>query len=128
MEQFQPLTALVGRILLASMFIMAGFQKIGAYGGTQQYMEFFGVPGSLLPLVILTEIGAGLLVAAGLFTRLAALALAGFTIVAALTFHRDFADQVQMLFFVKNFAIAGGLLMLVAFGPGALSLDSRRAG
>ncbi|MHA1189378.1 MAG: DoxX family protein [Alphaproteobacteria bacterium] len=128
MEQIQPLSALVGRILLASMFIMAGFQKIGVYGGTQQYMEAFGVPGSLLPLVILTEIGAGLLIAAGLFTRLAALALAGFAILAALTFHRDFADQVQMLFFVKNLAIAGGLLLLVAFGPGALSLDRKRVG
>lgn len=128
MEKFQPLSALAGRILLASMFIIAGFQKIGAYGGTQQYMEFFGVPGSLLPLVILLEIGAGLLVAVGLFTRFAALALAGFAMLAALTFHRDFADQVQMLFFVKNFAIAGGFLMLVAFGAGALSIDARRGG
>ncbi len=122
------LTALAGRILLSVIFILAGVQKIGTYAATQGYMEAYGVPGLLLPLVILTEIGAGLLVAAGYFTRLAAILLAGFTVVAALVFHSDFGDQMQMILFMKNLAIAGGLMLLVAFGGGSYALDGRRGG
>jgi putative oxidoreductase len=125
MTQFQGLTVLTGRILLALMFVISGFNKINAYAGTQQYMEAFGVPGTLLPLVILLEFVGGLMIAAGFFTRVTALALAGFTLLSAVLFHANFGDQVQTIFFMKNLSIAGGFLMLAAFGPGALSIDAR---
>lgn len=126
MTQLQNSTILAGRILLAAIFVIAGFQKIGGFAGTQQYMEAFGIPGMLLPLVILLELGGGLMIVAGLLTRWTALALAGFTLVAGIVFHADFGDQMQSVMFMKNLAITGGLLLLVAFGPGALSLDARR--
>ncbi|MGH8481933.1 MAG: DoxX family protein [Nevskiaceae bacterium] len=118
---------LAGRILIAAIFVLSGFGKIGGYAGTQAYMESQGVPGALLPLVIVTELGGGLLVVLGLWTRLAALALAGFSVLAALLFHANFGDQMQMILFLKNFAMAGGFLFLVAHGAGALSLDGWRA-
>ena len=126
MTQVQAPLALVGRLLLAFMFITAGWSKIGGYAGTQEYMEAVGVPGALLPLVILVEFGGGLLVAFGLFTRLAAVALAGFCVLSALLFHWDPADQMQMISFNKNLTIAGGFLVLAAFGAGAWSLDAWR--
>lgn len=125
MTQFQGPIALTGRILLALMFVMSGFTKISAYAGTQQFMEAVGVPGVLLPLVILLELVGGLMIAAGFFTRVTALALAGFTLVSAVLFHANFGDQMQMILFLKNVSIAGGFLMLVAFGPGSLSIDAR---
>ena len=119
---------LTGRIFIAVLFLMAGIGKLGAgYAGTQGYMEAMGVPGILLPLVIALEIGGAILVIAGLWTRLAALALAGFTVVSAVLFHADFSDQMQMIMFMKNFAIAGGFLFLAASGAGAWSVDARRA-
>lgn len=126
MDSLRPLAALVGRILIAAMFVMGGISKITGYAGTQQYMEAFGIPGWLLPLVIATEILGGIAIIVGWQTRLAALALACFTILAALFFHSDFADQMQMLLFMKNMAIVGGFLFLFAFGAGALSLDKGR--
>ncbi|HSM40372.1 MAG TPA: DoxX family protein [Afifellaceae bacterium] len=126
MTQLQNSTILAGRILLAAIFVIAGFQKIGGFAGTQQYMETFGIPGMLLPLVILLELGGGLMIVAGLLTRWTALALAGFTLVAGIVFHADFGDQMQSIMFMKNLAITGGLLVLATFGPGALSLDARR--
>lgn len=117
---FSPLS----RLLLSGMFIMSGFSKIGQYGQTQAYMEAMGVPGSLLPLVIITETLGGLLILVGLQTRLVAFLLAGFSIVSALFFHANFTDQTQMIMFMKNVTIAGGFLSLVAHGAGALSIDS----
>jgi putative oxidoreductase len=118
---------LTGRIFIAALFLMAGIGKLGAgYAGTQGYMESMGVPGVLLPLVIALEIGGAILVIAGLWTRLAALALAGFTVVSAVLFHADFSDQMQQIMFMKNFAIAGGFLFLAASGAGAWSVDARR--
>lgn len=126
MNQIQNLAEVAGRVLLASMFILSGFTKITGYAGTQGYMEAMGVPGALLPIVIVTELGGGLLIALGLWTRLAALALAGFTLLAALLFHRNFGDQMQMIMFLKNVSIAGAFLFLFARGAGRLSLDARR--
>jgi putative oxidoreductase len=80
------------------------------------------VSGSLLPLVILTEIGAGIAILVGLFTRISAFLLAGFTLLAALLFHSS-ADQMQQILFMKNLAIAGGLTVLMAHGAGKLSVD-----
>jgi putative oxidoreductase len=122
-NRFSNLGALGGRILLGLMFVSAGLQKIGAYAGTQGYMESMGVPGGLLPLVIALEIGAGLAVILGLATRVSALALAGFTLSAAVLFHANLADQMQSILFMKNVAIAGGFFLLAVGGPGAWSLD-----
>ncbi len=116
---------LVGRIFLAHIFLIAGVNKIFGYQGTQGYMESMGVPGELLPLVIILEIGGALALIVGWKTRWAAAALAGFSIAAAAIFHTDFADQMQMILFMKNWAMAGGLLMVVAYGAGELSLDHR---
>ncbi len=118
---------LAGRVLISVMFLMAGIGKIGGYAGTQGYMQAHGVPSALLPLVIALEIGGSLLVIAGLWTRVAALALAAFSIAAALLFHFNFADPMQQINFMKNLAIAGGFLFLVANGAGAWSVDARRA-
>jgi putative oxidoreductase len=116
---------LAGRILLAHIFLLAGFNKITGYSGTQGYMEAMGVPGMLLPLVILLEVGGALALIAGWQTRLAAYALALFSIVSALIFHSNLGDQMQMILFMKNWAMAGGLLVLAANGAGAFSLDNR---
>ena len=121
-----PFTAPVGRFLLALIFIMSGVNKIGAYEGTQGYMEAMGVPGGLLPLVIALETLGGLAILIGYQARLAAFALAGFSLMSAILFHADFADQVQMMSFMKNLTIAGGFLIVVAHGAGAYSLDNRR--
>lgn len=123
----QNLADLAGRVLLATMFLLAGLQKIGGFAGTQAYMESAGVPGALLPLVIALEIGGALAIIAGWRTRLTALLLAGFTLVAAFLFHRVPGDAMQAILFLKNLAIAGGFLLLVARGAGGWSLDARRA-
>jgi len=117
-------STLIGRILLAHIFILAGLSKLGAgYAGTQGYMEAMGVPGMLLPLVILLELGGGLALVIGHKTRLLAWALAAFSIVAAVIFHNNLSDQMQMILFMKNLAIAGGLLILAEHGAGFYSLD-----
>jgi putative oxidoreductase len=119
------LTGLAGRILLAVPFLLSGLGKLGAYSATAAYMSSAGVPGTLLPLVILTEVGGALAIIAGWKTRTVALLLAGFCLLTAITFHRNFADQNQMINFLKNVSIAGGFLLLVATGPGPLSIDGR---
>ena len=122
MDKYLPV---VGRVMLAHIFFLAGISKITGYAGTQGYMEAMGVPGGLLPLVILVEIVGGLAMIVGWQTRWAALGLAGFTLVAAFLFHFNLADQMQSILFMKNISVAGGLLLLAAYGPGALSLDKR---
>ncbi len=118
MTSMHGILTLVGRVLLSAIFILAGWEKIVGYEATLQYMQAFGVPGVLLPLVILAELGGGLAILFGVLSRWAALALAGFCIVAALLFHANFANSVQQVLFLKNLAIAGGLLFLAANGPG----------
>ena len=125
MDRLTALAAPLGRLLLGGFFALAGFNKIGGYAATQGYMEAFGIPGQLLPLVIALEIGGGLALIAGWQTRLVALLLAGFCVVSAVIFHADFADGMQQILFMKNFAIAGGFLIIAAHGPGALALDGR---
>ncbi|MGE6108677.1 DoxX family protein [Aeromonas sobria] len=125
MDKMKDVALLVGRILLALMFVAAGWGKIGGYAGTQGYMEAMGVPGALLPLVILLELGGGLAIVLGLFTRSLSVLLAGFTLMAAFLFHYQPAEQMQMLMFMKNLSVAGGFLALAAAGPGAFSLDAR---
>jgi len=127
MKNLAPFGATAGRILLALIFVIAGYYKIVGYDGAAGFMEKFGVPSILLPLVIVTELGGGLALIAGWQTKIAAFFLAGFTIVTALIFHTDFANHVQYLFFVKNLPIAGGLLVLMAHGPGPMAMDTRAA-
>ncbi|MFC4273178.1 DoxX family membrane protein [Sneathiella chungangensis] len=125
LEKLNPLFDLAGRIFIAILFVPAGISKITGYSGTAGYMESVGVPGILLPLVILVELGGGLAILAGWQTRIVAFLLAGFCLVSALIFHYQPAEQMQMILFMKNIAIAGGLLFLVANGAGAYSLDAR---
>ena len=124
----QTLAAPAGRVLLSLLFLMAGLGKIGDIAGTQGYMTAMGVPaaGVLLPLVIALEVGGALALIVGWQTRLVAFLLAGFSLLSALIFHHDFSDQMQMILFLKNVSIAGGLLVVVAHGAGALSIDNRR--
>lgn len=107
---------------------MSGLGKIGAYAGTQSYMEAAGVPGALLPWVIALEVAGAVAVIVGWHTRYAALALAGFSLAEAVLFHGRLGDPLQKILFLKNLAIAGGFLVLAVHGAGALSLDARRAG
>lgn len=123
MEKFMYLA---GRVLVAHIFLLAGLQKIGNYAGTQGYMESMGVPGMLLPLVILVEVGGAAALIVGWQTRWAAAGLALFCLLSAVLFHANFSDGVQMIMFMKNLSIAGGLLFIAAHGAGAYALDVRR--
>lgn len=116
--------SLLGRAGLSLIFIISGWGKLAGYAATQQYMESTGVPGALLPLVIAFELGGGLAILGGAFTRGIAIAIALFSIVSAAIFHADFADPMQAISFWKNVAMAGGFLVLAANGPGNLSLDA----
>ncbi len=113
------------RILLAALFLLSGVGKLGAYSATGAYMASVGVPAALLPIVIGLEIGGAIAIIVGWQTRIAAFLLAGFAIISALIFHTHFADQIQMIMFWKNVSIAGGLLLLVLYGAGPLSIDGR---
>jgi putative oxidoreductase len=114
---------LLARAMLAYIFVVEGIGKIRGYPGVADYMEAHGVDGRLLPLVILTELGGGLLVLFGLKTRWAAMALFGFCLLTAAFFHTG-ADQAIQL--QKNIAMAGGFLAMALLGPGAWSLDAWR--
>ena len=118
---------LAGRIFLSVLFALSGLGKIGAYAGTAAYMSSFSVPGALLPVVIAVEVLGALAIILGWQTRVAALLLAGYSLLAALIFHNNFANQIDMIMFLKNVSIAGGFLLLVANGAGPLSLDRRFA-
>lgn len=129
------LAALIGRLLIALMFILAGIGKIGGFAGVAGYIGSKGLPLPQLLAVgtIVLEIVAGLALLVGFKTRWAAAALAAFTVLATLLFHNYWAmpaeqQQVQQLMFMKNLAIVGGLLMITVLGAGGLSVDSRRRG
>ena len=126
MNAAAPYMITLGRILLCIMLVQSGVMKIFGCAGTETHMVEHGVPGLLLPLVILTEAGGGLCVLLGFFTRWAAIALAGFCVLAALLFHYQPDDMMQMINFMKNITIAGGFLVLAGAGPGAYALDNRR--
>jgi putative oxidoreductase len=121
------LTSLVARVLISALFILFGFEKITGYAGSEAYMVAYGLPGMLLPLAIIAELGGGLAILLGVFTRYAALALAGFCIVTALVFHTAWSGdggQAQLINFMKNLALAGGLLLLAVNGPGKYAVKS----
>ena len=126
-ETLNNTASLAGRGLVAGIFIAAGLTKIGGYAGTQAYMESVGVPEILLPLVIALEVLGGIAILIGFQTRIAAFLLAGFTLLAAMIFHSDFSQPMQSILFMKNLAIAGAFLVLIAHGAGAWSFDEKRA-
>lgn len=119
------LLSIAARLLMAQIFIISGFGKITGYAATQGYFAAMGLPlpGLLTPLVILIELGGGLALLFGFQTRWVAAVLALFSIGSALVAHTNFADQMQMINFMKNLAMAGGLLMFVKYGAGQPSID-----
>lgn len=117
----------VGRILLTLIFLLSGIQKIPNFNGTKQYMAAAGMPLTDLFLVaaIIIEIVGAILIFIGFKTKWAALALIIFMIPVTLIFHTNFADQIQMIMFMKNLSMLGGLLLLAAYGAGNWSLDGK---
>src|SRR6266446_8578984 len=117
----------VGRLLIGLPFAMGGLAKLAAYGPTTAMIAAAGlpVPPLAFAVAVALELGGGLLLIAGYQVRPVALALAVFSVVAGVAFHNHFADQNQMIHFLKNVMMAGGLLQITAFGAGAISFDSR---
>jgi putative oxidoreductase len=115
----------VGRLLLASLFILEGWSKIRGYEAAAAYMDGYGVPSLLLPAVIALELGGGLMIAIGWQARIAAAALAAFCVATAVIFHNQLSNGNQLLHFEKDLAIAGGLIVLAVAGAGRWSLDGR---
>lgn len=108
---------------MAYIFIVAGWGKLTAYTATVGYMESMGVPGALLPLTILVELGGGLALLFGFQARFAAFGLGIFSIITAFIFHEG-TDSAQAINFMKNFAMAGGLFFLMLHGAGKFSIDT----
>jgi putative oxidoreductase len=134
LDSIKPPLALAGRILLALMFVMSGFSKLGNLSGTAGYIASGGLPfpSVLAVLVGLLELFGGLALAVGFKARWAALALGVFTLLASVLFHNFWAmapdkQFMQQLMFMKNLAVAGGMFMVAALGAGPLSFDNRRA-
>jgi putative oxidoreductase len=119
----------VGRLLIGLPFAMSGLSKLAAVGPTTEMIRAAGLPlpSLALGLSVVVEVGGGLLLVAGFQARIVASALALFALATAVSFHSNFADQNQMIHFLKNVMMAGGLLQIVAFGAGALSIDNRGA-
>ena len=129
----QDTLALVGRLMMAYLFIPAGFGKLMGFAGTVGYISSVGLPlpqvGAVIAIIV--ELGFGIALLLGYKTRITAIVLALFTVAAALFFHQywsapDAMKMMQTINFNKNIAIAGGLLALAAFGAGRLSLDGKR--
>ncbi|GAA0907416.1 DoxX family protein [Rothia nasimurium] len=116
---------LLGRVLIAGLFLLSGIGKITAYAATAGYMTSVGVPGAVLPLVIITEVFGSIAIMLGWRTRIVSLLLAGFTLLTGIFFHTNFSDQVQMIMFMKNVSITGAFLLLTVNGAGPLSLDNK---
>ena len=120
----------IGRLLIGLPFAMSGLGKLAAFGPTTAMIAAVGlpVPPLAFAVAVAVELGGGLLLVAGYQTRFVAIALALFSIATAVSFHSNFADQNQMIHFLKNVMMAGGLLQIAAFGAGAISLDNRFSG
>ncbi|MCU7370713.1 DoxX family protein [Paucibacter sp. O1-1] len=119
---------LIGRLLVATIFLVSAFGKLAAPAGTIGYIASVGLPAPTLAFVaaLVAELGGGVLLVLGYRTRLVAAALALFSVASALLFHNALGDQNQLFHFLKNIAMAGGLLQFVAFGAGSFSVDQRR--
>jgi putative oxidoreductase len=121
------LASITSRLLMSLIFIISGWGKLTAFGATVSAFSSLGIPLASLvtPLSILIELGGGLALLGGFKTRSVAGVLAVFTVIAALIAHNNFADQNQAIHFLKNLAIAGGLLLFVKYGGGGASIDER---
>lgn len=131
MRQYEPYLSLAGRILLAIIFVMAGRSKLMNAQGTEQYMAAMGMTTATRLFYIgavVIELGGGLSLLLGYWTRVGAAVLFLFMIPTTLMFHTQLSDQNQMIHFMKNLAMMGGLLYVLTYGPGRLSLDARREG
>ncbi len=127
MRYDHPYTTLVGRVLIAAIFLMSGLNKIADPQGTQQYMAAMGMTGATTLLyvgAVILEVGGALSVLLGYHARIGALVLLVFMIPATLVFHTNFGDPNQMIHFLKNLAMMGGVLFVAAHGPGQISLDA----
>jgi putative oxidoreductase len=126
MSRNHPYVGAVGRLLIAALFLISGLAKVAAPALTQGYIASAGLPFPLLAylVAIVVEVGGGILLILGYQSRIVASVMAVYTVAAALGFHRDFADQNAMAHFLKNISITGGLLQIVALGPGTFSIDS----
>lgn len=123
MEQLKTYSPLIARLLIGGFFLLAGVGKVADIAGTAGYIQSVGLPGVLAWPAAIFEIALGLALIVGYRTRIAALAGAAFCVVTAVLFHNNFADQPQMIMFLKNFSIAGAFLMFFANGAGKLALD-----
>ena len=125
LENMTKILDLIGRIFISGIFLLSAFNKIGNYEGTLGWMGSFGLPGFLLAPAILLEIIAPILIIIGYQTKIAAGALSLFCIATAIIFHNDFSDQMQLIAFMKNIALAGGFLFLVVNGAKGYCLDKK---
>ena len=125
MDSLNKYIPLVSRILLGLIFVLAGFGKLMDPAGTAGYIASVGLPGLLVWPTIALELLGGLAIIVGYQTRIVSLALAAFCVLSAAIFHNNFADQMQMISFLKNLAIAGGFLQLYLHGAGALAIDKK---
>ena len=123
MEQLKTYSPLIARLLIGGFFLLAGVGKVADIAGTAGYIQSVGLPGFLAWPAAIFEIVLGLALIVGYQTRMAALAGAAFCIFTAVLLHNNFADQTQMVMFLKNFSIAGAFLMFFANGAGKLALD-----
>lgn len=124
LEKHNDVVTLLGRIFMASLFILYGYFKLKGYAGTETYMAGKGLPSISAALAVAIELGGGILILIGYQTRLVALGFAVYTLIAALLAHAHFADANQLSHFMKNMAIVGGFLALAVSGAGAHSVDA----
>ena len=125
MSKQQDFVAVAGRVLIGVLFLLSGLSKLGAPAATQGYIASVGLPAPVIAYAaaVAVEVLGSLLLIAGVGTRFVAACMAVFTLATALAFHNNFADQNQMIHFLKNIAITGGLLQVAAFGGGWFSVD-----
>jgi putative oxidoreductase len=128
MTSSQRFTSFAGRVLLSLIFIMSGVGKLVDHAGTVGYISSVNAPMPEVAywIAVIVEVGFGLALLVGYNAKLAAFGLAVFTLAAAFLFHNNFADQIQMIMFLKNITIMGGLLLVVAHGAGGISVDNRK--
>lgn len=124
MSNLKDVNILVSRVLLAILFVVAGYGKIQGYDATARYMQAMHVPAFLLPLVILLELGGGVAIILGFLTRFTAISIGVFSILAALLFHNDFSQEMNQMMLMKDFSIAGGFFLLASIGAGKYSIDN----
>ena len=117
---------LIGRIFISLVFLLSGYNKIFNYDNTISWMEGFGIPGFLLWPAIVLEILLPIFIIIGYRTQISAIILAMFCLATALIFHNDFANQMQIIAFLKNFGLAGGFLFIAVNGPKEWAIEKKK--